>query len=105
MQRRGKGFGTKNLAAMRMRSIQRADAFGDESSDKADEEQVPEPENGETGNTDESSKVQEADPKPSEGDYNASLLVKPESKDNPNEKETGNAGGNPQNQTTISQQT
>jgi hypothetical protein len=103
MQRRGKGFGTKNLAAMRMRSIQRVDTPVD-GSDKTDEEQAPEPENGETGNTDESSKAQESDPKPPE-DNNASLLAKPESKDNPIEKVTGNAGGNPQNQTTISQQT
>jgi hypothetical protein len=106
IQRRGKGFGTKNLAAMRMRSIQRADNLGDTASDKDDEEQAPEPENGETGNTDESSKAQETDPKPSEGNNDASLLAKPESEDKPNvEKETGNAGDNAQNQTTISQQT
>jgi hypothetical protein len=103
MQRRGKGVGTKNLAAMKMRSIQRTGTSVD-ASDKADEEQDPEPENGETGDTEGSSKAQEADPKPSEGN-DASLLTKSESKDNPNEKETGTAGGNPQNQTTIAQQT
>jgi hypothetical protein len=97
MQRRGKGFGTKNLAAMRMRSIQRTGTSG--------EEEAPETDYGETGNTDESSKAQAADPKPSEGNNPSLLPTKPESKDNPNEKESGNAGGSPQNQTTVSQQT
>ena len=100
---RGRGFGTKNLAAMKMRSIQRVDTPVD-GSDKADEEQALEPKSGETDNTDESSKAQEADPKPSEVN-DAPSLATPESKDNSNEIESGNTGGNPQNQTTISQQT